>query len=668
MPGSGGRTLFLSYAREDAEAARRIAEALRAEGLDVWFDANELRGGDVWAQTIRRQIKDCALFIAVISATTQERAEGYFRREWHLAVDRTRDMADDHAFIVPVIVDDTEEAEARVPEEFLRSHVTRLRGQTVPPEFVEQVKRLLASGRNPAPGTRAPERVPVRPNRRWAAPVAVLAAVVVAAALWLGHRAGPATGPSDGAVADADRRAIAVLPFLDMSPGKNQGYMSDGLAEELLNLLSKVPGLRVTSRSSAFSFKDKNLDVPEIAKRLRVSHILEGSVRTSGDRLRVDAQLIDARTDTSVWSETYQRSLDDIFAVQDEIANAVVTQLKVRLLGAPPKSTVVDTKAYALFLQARPLARLHSAEGYEQSNALYKQVLAIDPNYVPAWDGLAYNYRRQANNGMRPLEEGYQLAREALARALAIDPDYAPSIAALGRIALDHDGDLAEAARQLERAQALAPSDPDIVYTAARVAEGLGRLRQSMSLDQFALQHDPLNPTLQNIVGIDFRYAGRLDESVEAFRSAIRLSPGNISAHFQLGVSLLLKGDHRGALEAMQQEPSEAWRTVGLPLAYHALGDRANYDASVARMIEVNQKKWPSLIATVFAYSGQSDRAFEWLDRAVASHDPNLATIAIEPLCAGLFADPRWKAFLRKIGRSPEQLDPIRLDVRLPAA
>ena len=672
------RAVFLSHAREDAAASQKIAEALRAVQVEVWFDMNELRGGDVWDQKIRRQIRECALFIAVISAATQVRAEGYFRREWKMAVDRTQDMAEDQAFIVPVLIDATSEADARVPEQFFKAQITRLvEGQTTP-EFVAQIQRLLQPGGALRTATRSipsePRAVaPPAVRRSLAAQVAGVAGLALLLAvggyLWATRHAASTTPAETAAALPAsapDPKSIAVLPFLDMSLGKDQEYMSDGIAEELLNLLIKIPGLRVTSRSSSFSFKGKDLDIPEIARRLHVAHVLEGSVRKSGNRLRIDAQLIDATSDTNVWSETYQRSVDDIFAVQDEIAAAVVGELKVTLLSAAPKSKVVDTKAYALFLQARPLARLHSAAGYEQSNALYKAALDIDASYAPAWDGLAYNYRRQANNGMRPREEGYALAREALGKALAIDPDYAPSIAALGRIALDHDGDLAAAARHLERALALTPSDPDTVYTAARVAEGLGRLRQSMPLDEYALRHDPLNPTLQNIVGIDYRYAGRLDDSIEAFRKVLVLSPGNVSAHYRMGEALLQKGDYTAALAAIRDEPNEAWRMIGLPMAYHGLGEQTKFDAALAELIDKHGRDWGGSVASVLAFSGYPDRAFEWLEKAAASHDPSLATITVETLFVNLHGDPRWLPFLRKLGRAPEQLDAIRFDVKVP--
>jgi len=461
-------------------------------------------------------------------------------------------------------------------------------------------------------------------------------------------------------------KSIAVLPFVDMSPGKDQGYFSDGLAEELLNVLTKVPELRVTSRSSAFSFKDRNLEVPEIGKLLHVEHVLEGSVRKSGDRIRVTAQLIDARTDTHVWSETYDRTLDDIFSVQDEISAAVVEHLKISLLGAAPRVQRVNPRVFELFLEARQLGRLHSQEGYEKSVALYRQGLAIDPAYAPAWTGLAYDYRRQANNGMVPMEEGYGLAQDALQHALQVNPAFAPALAELGRIALDHDGDLAGAARHFEHAFSLEPHNLDIIGYCAIFSDSLGRFSQAIALNEYAVQRDPANPTLQTALGIEYRFTGKLDQAVERFRTALSLSPGEIATHYRMGEALLQKGDAAGALAAFQHEPLEAWRMTGLPLAYRSLRRFREEDAALASLLEKYSKGWPYNMAYVFAWRGDNDRAFEFLDRAFAEHDPSLSDVASETLFASLHKDRRWLPFLGKIGRAPEQLTAIRFDVKPP--
>ncbi len=263
-----------------------------------------------------------------------------------------------------------------------------------------------------------------------------------------------------------------------MSPDKDQEYFADGIAEELLNLLAKVPELRVIARTSSFSFKGQNLNVPEIARRLSVAHVLEGSVRKSGNHVRVTAQLIDARSDKHLWSGTYDRPLDNIFAVQDEIAADVVSQLKVKLLGDVPKARTTDPEAYAFYLQAVQLGRLRTVEAYQQSDALYRQVLAIDPRYAPAWSGLSSNFANKVNLGLMSGREGNAKAREAAMQALAIDERYAPAHARLGLIAMYGDNDLAAAARHIERARALDPAGLGVLEQrrlAARIPRSPGR-------------------------------------------------------------------------------------------------------------------------------------------------------------------------------------------------
>src|SRR6478736_1214423 len=252
-------------------------------------------------------------------------------------------------------------------------------------------------------------------------------------------------------------KSIAVLPFVDMSAGKDQEYFSDGISEELLNLLTKIPQLQVTARTSSFSFKGKEVAIPEIARTLHVANVLEGSVRKAGNSVRITAQLIKAGTDTHLWSQTYDRKLDDIFAIQDEIAADVVKQLKVTLLGAAPKVRTTDPKAYALFLQGRQLGQQGNAEAYKQSDVLYRKVLAIDPRYAPAWAAQSENAYQEANQGLLSNKEAYTQSREAAMKALAIDPDYAPAHARLGWIAMTADNDLAGAAQDFKRALALDP-------------------------------------------------------------------------------------------------------------------------------------------------------------------------------------------------------------------
>ena len=268
-------------------------------------------------------------------------------------------------------------------------------------------------------------------------------------------------------------KSIAVLPFVNMSSDKDQEYFSDGISEELLNQLSKVQALQVAARTSSFSFKGKQIAIPEIAKTLHVAHVLEGSVRRSGDQLRITAQLVRAADGYEIWSETWDRKLDDVFKIQDEIAVAVIEQLKVKLLGAAPKVRTTDPKAYAMYLQAVQLGRQGTAETYAKSDDLYRQVLAIDPNYAAAWVELSRNSTNETSIGVLSNEVGYAKARAAVQKALAIDPDYAPAHALLGYVA---DNDLAAAAKHFERALALDPADLDVLRNASLLLQNqIGR-------------------------------------------------------------------------------------------------------------------------------------------------------------------------------------------------
>ncbi len=328
--------VFLSYASQDAEAAQRICDALRAAGVEVWLDKSELRGGDAWDRSIRQQIHDCALFVPIISQHTHERLEGYFRREWRLAVDRTHDMAEVKAFLVPVVIDGTSEQDPTIPEKFRELQWTRLPAGETPPAFVERMQRLLSgetstTSRPHAPLTGAP--AVGRPQgsswSRRALPMAAVA-VVLAAVAYLALE--KPWAPKSAAFAPPPH-SVAVLPFVNMSGDKEQEYFSDGLTEELLNSLAEINELQVAARTSAFSFKGQNTDIGTIARKLNVGAVLEGSVRRSANTIRITAQLINAVTGFHLWSKTYDRDLGDVLKLQTEIATAVAGALKVTLLG-----------------------------------------------------------------------------------------------------------------------------------------------------------------------------------------------------------------------------------------------------------------------------------------------------------------------------------------------
>jgi TolB-like protein/lipoprotein NlpI len=460
-------------------------------------------------------------------------------------------------------------------------------------------------------------------------------------------------------------KSIAVLPFANMSDDKANDYFSDGISEELLNLLAKIPQLKVTARVSSFSFKGKELDIPEIARRLGVAHVLEGSVRKAGDQVRITAQLIHAADGFHMWSETYDRKVDDIFKIQDEVAGKVVKELKLSLLEPPPKARTTDPKAYALYLQAKELARHMNAAAFEQSDAFYHQVLEIDPRYAPAWNGLAGNLVDKADDGIVSSPEGYARAREAAEKALAIDPDYAPTHARLGRIAM-FENDFAGAANHFERAITLDPTDLDVLQDAAFFLFDLGRMDEAVALQQAVVRRDPVNTTSLHYLGVYQRYSGRYDEAIAAFRTALSLNPGRGAVHFALGVALMLRGDAAGALAEVEQETDEGWRMTGLPMAYHALGRKSDSDTALAALIAKHETDSSCDIAYVYAFRGEADQAFAWLDKAVAYHDPGLGEIVPQNLFDKIHSDPRWLPFVRKIGKAPDQLAKIKFKMTLP--
>jgi TolB-like protein len=493
----------------------------------------------------------------------------------------------------------------------------------------------------------------------------IIGLLVVAIGLFAFAQFRPRPAATAITVATSDN-SIAVLPFVNMSSDKEQEYFSDGMSEELLNLLAKIPQLHVAARTSSFSFKGKEVPIQEIAKTLLVANVLEGSVRKSGDQIRITAQLIRASDGYHVWSETWDRKVDDIFKIQDEIAGKVVDELKVTLLGAAPKVRTTDPQAYALYLQARELGRQYTAEAFAKSDALYGQALAIDARYAPAWTGLATNLRNEGDIGALSVQEGYARAREAAEKALALDPDYAPAHAALGWIAMTHDNDLPAAAKHFERALALDPTDLDVLHTVATLLGSLGRLDEALTLEEAVVRRDPVNATAISNLGRYQRHANRYDAAIASYRTVLSLSPRRGNAHYGLGVTLLLKGDASGALTEMEQETSEIWRMIGLPMVYHALGRGSDSEAALSALIAKYEKDAPYNIAYIYAFRGEPDKAFEWLDKAVEYRDPGIAEIITAPEFANIRSDPRWLPFLRKIGKAPEQLAKIEFKVTLP--
>jgi len=484
-----------------------------------------------------------------------------------------------------------------------------------------------------------------------------LAAGATALALLAGFGALHLLRQRDGSTAGdvtvpvAEAASIAVLPFVNMSSDPDQEYFSDGLSDELLNMLGRLPWLRVISRTSSFRFKGETDDVRSIARVLNVAHVLEGSVRKSGNRIRVTAHLVDAESGSSVWSDSYDRDLDDIFRVQEEIARKVVQALEPALSeqSPPTVTTARDPQAYALVLQGRYFSDRRTKEDSERAVRYLEQALRLDPGFAPAWAELSRARATQAGSGFAPVEQSIALARQAAERALALDPNNATAHALIGWIELSWDWEWNEAEAHLRRALALAPGNVGVLSNAGMLARASGRLEESIQLYERAIARDPLQGLAYTSLGISLLYADRLQEAEAATRKAIDLRPEAVAQRYLLGRVLLAEGRLEPAREQFELEADEGWRLTGQALVCHALGLATEADAAVRSLTEKFSGDMPYQIAQVRAFRGEADQAFEWLERARVLRDTGLAEMLGDPLLRNIERDPRYADFLRSL-------------------
>ena len=582
------KAVFLSYASQDGVAALRICAALRASGIEVWFDQDALVGGDAWDQKIRGQIGTCALFVPVISANTQVRKEGYFRLEWKLAAQRTHMISESTAFLLPVVIDATRDAEADVPTEFRAVQWTRLPGGETSAAFVARVQKLLG-GSSAQTATNAPVPPPaptVAPAARTGLPHWVgigLGVVVVTLISFLVIRPGakdvgpaaklvpeakprPVTAPV--AVPVVSEKSVAVLAFADMSADKGSEYFSDGISEELLNVLAKVPGLRVAARTSAFFFKGKNLPVPEIAQKLNVAYVVEGSVQRAGERVKITAQLIKAADGFHVWSDTFTRDAKDVFAVQEEIAGRIAKELSLKLgVSSTAATAAVNPEAYELYLQGRQAWNLRTNEGYARAEELLNRALTLQPDFARAISALAdvWLNRGVENRGIGRFDQrdSPEMKRilAQIERAVALDPSSAEAHSSLGS-ALETNWRLFDAAQAQRRAIALNPN-----YATAHQRLGRTLLRNGYYDEGLAALHratelDPLSARILDNYAIGLRLFGRYTDALTADERALALQPGSVQAGDWRALDLSGLGRHDEAVAQVRKMIGIGGRSV----------------------------------------------------------------------------------------------------------
>ncbi len=477
--------------------------------------------------------------------------------------------------------------------------------------------------------------------------------------------AGVSTSSAAGA-ARGEVPSIAVLPFVNRSRGEEDEYFSDGLADELLNVLTKIRGLRVAARASSFQFKGKNEDLAVIGERLNVATLLDGSVRKAGSRVRISVQLVKAADRVQLWSETYDRSLDDIFAVQDDIAQSVVKELRATLLGTTPDSdasgraraeVAVAAKghgqipeAHRLYLQGKYyLDRMNQAD-VDKGVGYLEQAIALDPSHAAAWAELARAHTMSGGFGWAPVSEGYGKAREAVKRALELEPDLAEGYVRLSGIQRMYDWDWAGAEKSIRRALELAPASAVALTSAGILTHMLCRFDEAEDFFRRALEQDPLNAGTYASLSLLLRSQGRLPEAEEAYRKALELAPQRVGGRNTLGIILAEQGKLAEALSMIEEERAEWARLTGLVYVQNLAGRHDASDAALRDLEERHGTTSGFQIAAVRSGRGEVDAAFEWLERAHADRDSGLPLVKAEPVFRSLYGDPRWPAFLRKIG------------------
>jgi len=449
-------------------------------------------------------------------------------------------------------------------------------------------------------------------------------------------------------------QSIAVMPFKNMSGDPEQEYFSDGISEDLLNLLSQIPELRVISRSSSFTFKGKDVAIPQIARQLNVTHVLEGSVRKAGNRVRITAQLIEASSDSHLWSGSYDRDLNNIFQIQDEIAASVVDALTIELLGAAPQTRKVDQEVYTSVLRAKYFWNRKSPGDEEKAMEYYKRALDIDSGYAPAWAGLSASYLAQGVNGEMAREMALEKAREAAEMALSLDPDLSDAHVRMGMLLLnDHHWEAAFA--QYRQALALDPNNPLAMAVMAPIWL-TGRLDEAISWYRKAAAIDPLTTTWPNNMSNLLIKGGRLDEAEEAARKALELSPQASAPRENLAHIALLRGQLDEALELTQSLPEGETRTFLLTVIYYAMGRQDESNAALMQLTRIAEREEsPFVVAQAHAYRGEIGEAFEWLERTNDVHhqkygvNEEIGEFKFDPYLRALHKDPRWDAMLNSL-------------------
>ncbi len=464
-------------------------------------------------------------------------------------------------------------------------------------------------------------------------------------------------GPQPGAAATEGRaelqRSIAVLPFVDMSPSKDQEYFTDGLTENLLNALAQMNELKVAGRTSSFAFKNRNEDLRSIGEQLRVAHVLEGSVQKSGVQIRITAQLINAADGYHLWSQTYDRTLEDIFAVQDEIANEVAKAMRVTLLGHSAENqqpVSEDTgSAYNEYLKGHHEANRGNLQGHELALGHFQRALQEDANLALAWAGLSESQAYITGFSDTDFVAGFEKARTSALRALELNPDLPEGLVALSGIQLSYDWDWAAAEGSLQRALELRPGDTNIRLKLAQLKDIRGKSDASLADVQQVVAQDPLNWDAQRSLAYGLGRRGQFDEALQIYDRLEDVDGSRTGMYFGRGYLRLMQGDYAKALDEFEKEKHDFLKLTGEAIAYHHLGRRDDAVAALQSLVSTTGESSSFQIAAIYAQWGDADNAMTWLERGYVIRDPGLSYLNGNFLFIPLRDDPRFQALLRKM-------------------
>jgi len=445
-------------------------------------------------------------------------------------------------------------------------------------------------------------------------------------------------------------RSIAVMPFINMSADPEQEYFSDGMAVELINLLAKIPQLQVTSRPSVFFFKGKDFTIAQVGHQLNVDHVLEGSVRRSGDEIRVTVQLIRVSDDSPLWSETWNREFENVFEIQDEIAGQVVNALKIQLVDELPHAYVTDPQAYELYLKALPLFDAQTEASVSNAEALLLQLLAIDPEYAPGLVLLGKSEMFFAGWGYRPMEQSFERARSYGQRAVAAEPTYSGGYVLQARVAFVYDRDLIKASRLLDKAVNLDPGNIEVLAITAVLKSRQGDHEMRVEIARERVRLDPLSGQPYWSLGHALKLAREYDDSAKAFREILAINPDTTAIHAAIGESLLLAGNYQEALAEFDAEPIDGFKYYGRAMTFHALGDDDQSDMAMEKLLSLGDTdNWAAQNAMAHAMRGENDEAIKWLYRGLELHDQGLSGSQADPFFDNLRDDPRFDEFLKEL-------------------